>query len=113
MTQQITSSIVTVTGGLILDQDVYSTPPGAATILRNFEPSILGGYRRLNGTAKYSSSQVNGSNIVQGVFVYNDQVFAISGGTLARSSGSSWTNLETGLNSSGRYNAECFIYVNT
>tara|TARA_R100000963_G_C4643947_1_gene107729 strand:+ start:1764 stop:3260 length:1497 start_codon:yes stop_codon:yes gene_type:complete len=113
MTQQITSSIVTVTGGLILDQDVYSTPPGAATILRNFEPSILGGYRRLNGTAKYSSSQVNGSNIVQGVFVYNDQVFAISGGTLARSSGSSWTNLETGLNSSGRYNAERFNYENT
>ena len=113
MTQQITSSIVTVTGGLILDQDVYSTPPGAATILRNFEPSILGGYRRLNGTAKYSSSQVNGSNIVQGVFVYNNQVFAISGGTLARSSGSSWTNLETGLNSSGRYNAERFNYENT
>ena len=113
MTQQITSSIVTVTGGLILDQDVYSMPPGAASILNNFEPSILGGYRRLSGTSKYSSSQVNGSNTVQGVFVYNDQVFAISNGTLARSAGSSWTNLETGLNASGRYMGERFNYENT
>ncbi len=113
MTQQITSSIVTVSGGLILDQDVYSMPPGAASILNNFEPSILGGYRRLSGTSKYSSSQVNGSNTVQGVFVYNDQVFAISNGTLARSAGSSWTNLETGLNASGRYMGERFNYENT
>ena len=113
MTQQITSSIVTVSGGLILDQDVYSMPPGAATILRNFEPSILGGYARLTGTAKYSSSQVNGSNVIQGVFVYNDQVFAISNGTLARSSGSSWTSVTTGLDSSGRYTAERFNYENT
>tara|TARA_Y100000593_G_scaffold80398_1_gene150076 strand:+ start:13250 stop:14746 length:1497 start_codon:yes stop_codon:yes gene_type:complete len=113
MTQQITSSIVTVSGGLILDQDVYSMPPGAASILNNFEPSILGGYRRLEGTSKYSSSQVNGSNTVQGVFVYNDQVFAISNGTLARSAGSSWTNLETGLNASGRYMGERFNYENT
>ena len=113
MTQQITSSIVTVSGGLILDQDVYSMPPGSASILRNFEPSILGGYRRINGTAKYSSSQVNGSNVVQGVFVYNDQVFAISNGTLARSSGSTWTSVTTGLNASGRYNGERFNYENT
>ena len=113
MTQQVTSSIVTVSGGLILDQDVYSMPPGAASILNNFEPSILGGYRRLEGTSKYSSSQVNGSNTVQGVFVYNDQVFAISNGTLARSAGSSWTNLETGLNASGRYRGERFNYENT
>ena len=52
MTQQVTSSIVTVNGGLILDQDVYSMPPGAASILNNFETSILGGYRRLEGTSK-------------------------------------------------------------
>ena len=113
MTQQVTSSIVTVTGGLILDQDVYSMPPGAATTLKNFEPSILGGYRRISGTSKYSSSQVNGSNTVQGVFVYNEQVFAISNGTLARSAGSSWTNVETGLNASGRYMGERFNYENT
>ena len=48
MTQQITSSIVTTSGGLMLDQDVYSMPPGAATKLQNFEPSVLGGYRRLS-----------------------------------------------------------------
>ena len=45
--------------------------------------------------------------------MYNDQVFAISNGTLARSAGSSWTNLETGLNASGRYMGERFNYENT
>ena len=75
MTQEITSSIVTTSGGLILDQDVYSMPPGAATKLQNFEPSVLGGYRRLSGTAKYSSSQPNGTNTVQGVFIYKERVY--------------------------------------
>ena len=74
MTQQITSSIVTTSGGLMLDQDDYSMPPGAATKLQNFEPSVLGGYRRLSGTTKYSSSQPNGTNVIQGVFIYQDRV---------------------------------------
>jgi len=32
--------------------------PGSATILRNFEPSIEGGYRRINGYDKYDSTLV-------------------------------------------------------
>tara|TARA_R100000306_G_C4376931_1_gene142340 strand:- start:1231 stop:2727 length:1497 start_codon:yes stop_codon:yes gene_type:complete len=113
MTQEITSSIVTTSGGLMLDQDVYSMPPGAATTLRNFEPSVRGGYRRLSGTAKYSSSQVSGSNTVQGVAIYGDRVYAVSNGTIAYGTGGSWTNMETGLTSSGRCSFERYNYENT
>ena len=113
MTQEITSSIVTTSGGLILDQDVYSMPPGAATKLQNFEPSVLGGYRRLSGTEKYSSSQPNGTNTVQGVFIYKERVYAVSGGSLVYGTGSSWTSLTTGLSSSARVYFERYNYENT
>ena len=113
MTQQITSSIVTTSGGLMLDQDVYSMPPGAATKLQNFEPSVLGGYRRLSGTTKYSSSQPNGTNVIQGVFIYQDRVYAVSGGTIVYGSGSAWTSIATGLTSNARISFERYNYENT
>lgn len=58
-------------GGLVtnlspLQQGVQS--PGSARILRNFEPAISGGYRRIEGYAKYSTSFVPayGAPLVQG-----------------------------------------------
>ena len=58
-------------GGLVtnlspLQQGVDA--PGTATILRNFEPSVEGGYRRIQGFDKYSDSYVPpyGSPLVQG-----------------------------------------------
>ena len=114
MTQEITSSIITTTGGLILDQDVYSMPPGAATKLTNFEPSVLGGYRRLNGTTKVSTAKVNGDNVVQGVVIYRDKVYAVSNGILVFDAGSNvWTTIETGLTASARPYFERFNYENT
>ena len=112
MTQEITSSIITTSGGLMLDQDVYSMPPGAATKLQNFEPSVLGGYRRLSGTAKFSSDKVNGDNTVQGVVIYAERVYALSGGVFAHSEGSSWTSIITGLSTSSRAYFERFNYEN-
>lgn len=48
-------------GGLVtnlppLQQGAQS--PGSARVLQNFEPSILGGYRRINGYEKYSTTLV-------------------------------------------------------
>lgn len=42
--------------------------PGSARILRNFEPSVEGGYRRINGYVKYSQQyiQPNGNPVVHG-----------------------------------------------
>lgn len=58
-------------GGLVsnlsrLQQGIKS--PGSARILTNFEPSIKGGYRRIDGFAKYSpnSIPVHGSPVTQG-----------------------------------------------
>lgn len=58
-------------GGLVtnlspLQQGVQA--PGSARILRNFEPSISGGYRRIEGYSKYSTSFVPayGTPLVQG-----------------------------------------------
>jgi hypothetical protein len=59
------------TGGLVtnlsrLQQGIKM--PGSARTLVNFEPSIKGGYRRINGYSKYSLSPVpsHGSPLVQG-----------------------------------------------
>lgn len=42
--------------------------PGSARVLENFEPSVKGGYRRINGYTKYSSDfvPVLGESLVQG-----------------------------------------------
>ena len=48
-------------GGLITNLSPLQqglNAPGSATILRNFEPSIEGGYRRINGYTKYESTLV-------------------------------------------------------
>lgn len=63
--EYISPYVVTTSGGLVLDRDVYTMPVGAASILQNFEPSVKGGYRRIDGTTKYSATQVNGSNTVK------------------------------------------------
>lgn len=45
--------------------DLFKTP-GAATRLKNFEASIHGGYRRVDGYRKFMSSPVTGLTIVSG-----------------------------------------------
>ncbi len=42
-TSAISPVTVSLSGGLILDKDDFSIPPGAAVTLQNFEPSINGG----------------------------------------------------------------------
>ena len=45
-------------GGLVLNQSTFSMQPGMALELENFEPSIKGGYRRINGYSKWTTSVV-------------------------------------------------------
>jgi hypothetical protein len=77
--EYISPYVVTTSGGLVLDRDVYTMPVGASTILQNFEPSVKGGYRRLDGTTKYSSVLVNGAVKVLGVSVFANGVLAVAG----------------------------------
>ena len=64
-------------GGLVKSANAIDLlrTPGVAKELRNFEVSIEGGYRRINGFTKYGSAQPSGSSdTTLGVFPYADGV---------------------------------------
>ena len=96
-------------GGLVLDKDTFSIPPGAALQLQNFEPDINGGYRRLNGFSKFNTNIVPQTSAstekVLGVHIYKNQVIAARGEKVFKGgSTGSWTEIDTGRTSAGRYN---------
>ena len=75
--------------------------PGSARQLRNFEPSIEGGYRRISGFEKYDDNEITGTGLVRSVFFYNNRVYAVRNNTgvgegeLYESAGSGWTRRST------------------
>ena len=113
-TSLLSPFVVKLGGGLMLDKDAFTLPPGAATQLQNFEPDINGGYRRINGFTKYDSNQVGGSSgTILGVHIYKDQVIAAQGTAVYKGSGSGWTSIDTGRTSAGRYNFVNFNFDGT
>lgn len=67
--------------------------PGSATILQNFEADIQGGYTRILGYQKYSSTAVTGSGQIFGVISLSaSEVLAVRDGKFLYSSGTTWTN---------------------
>ena len=100
-------------GGLILDRDDFSLPPGAAVKLQNFEPSIQGGYRRLTGNEKWNSNQVNSTNKILGLKIFNNGVVAAAGNLVTfATSGSSYATIGT-RTSAGRYKFDIYNFNNT
>jgi len=91
---------VACAGGLVKASnqiDLLKTP-GVATDLRNFEVSIEGGYRRINGYSKLGSGSaalVSGSaDTIHGVIPYGDGVVACaSTGIYFSQDGTSWLNI--------------------
>ena len=77
--------------------------PGTARQLRNFEPAVNGGYRRISGYSKYADTVVPGTGFIRSVFYYDGKVFAVRNNTgagegeLYESSGSAdtWTRVST------------------
>jgi hypothetical protein len=67
--------------------------PGSAQVMRNFEPSVDGGYRRIEGYSKWDSTVLPGSGFVRGVVEFEQSVFAARGSHLYFSSGSGWTQV--------------------
>lgn len=113
-TSLLSPFVVRLGGGLMLDKDAFTLPPGAATQLQNFEPDINGGYRRITGFTKYDSAQVGGSTgTILGVHIYKDQVIASKGTAVYKGSGSGWTSIDTGRTSAGRYDFANFNFNNT
>ena len=75
--------------------------PGSARQLRNFEPSVEGGYRRISGFTKYDDNTVTGTGLVRGVMYYTNKVLAVRSnastgeGELYESAGGGWTRKST------------------
>jgi len=112
-TSSISPVTVSLNGGLILDMDDFSMPPGAAVILQNFEPSIQGGYRRLTGNSKFDSNQVDSSNKILGVNIFNNGVLAAAGNVVKFSTGTGWGSSIGTRTSAGRYKFDHFNFNNT
>lgn len=70
--------------------------PGSATVLTNFEPSIDGGYRRIEGFDKFDSTEVPGTGAIRGVFYFSNAAIAVRNQHVYQSGGSGvWTQLTT------------------
>jgi len=117
-TSQISPTVVSCFGGLVLNKDIFSMRPGEALQLTNFEPDIAGGYKKILGTTAYNSNivpQVSSSGeIVDMTAIFNDVVLAARGGTISRAGSSgSWTSITTGKSTTYRYDFERYNYNGT
>lgn len=118
-TSLLSPYVVRLGGGLVLDKDTFSIPPGSALQLQNFEPDINGGYRRINGFEKFNTNIVpqttTPSEKVLGVAIYKDQVIASRGEKVFKGTSGSgaWTEIDTGRTNAGRYDFAIFNFDNT
>ena len=116
---QLQPSAFNCEGGLVLNKSTFLLQPGEALELRNFEPDIEGGYRRINGFSKYVSAIVpytsSASEKVLMVASFADVVLAARGTSIysATPGGSSWTSRDSGRTSAGKYSFERFNFDGT
>ena len=64
-------------GGLITNLSPLqhgAAAPGSARVLTNFEPSIEGGYRRIEGFSKFNTNTVTGTGGLLGLVQFRGQV---------------------------------------
>src|SRR5210317_1301956 len=90
------TNIFELKGGLITNLSQLQhgiTAPGSARILRNFEPSVFGGYRRIEGFEKFDDNDIPGSGLIRGILRYKDNVYVARDTSVYRSSGSGWTEI--------------------
>jgi len=92
---------ITVAGGLDLVSSAHALfrTPGAATILQNFESATTGGYRRINGFAKWGGASATvptglATDDITGLVPYADGVIACQANNIYWSlDGISWTQI--------------------
>jgi hypothetical protein len=93
--------------------------PGEALELENFEPDITGGYRRINGFSKYVTGVVpqtaSSTEKVLMVATFGSKVLAARGESIysADPGGSTWTSIDSGRTSAGKYRFERYNYDGT
>jgi|5B_taG_2_1085324.scaffolds.fasta_scaffold09458_2 hypothetical protein len=116
---QTSPSAFNCEGGLVLNKSTFMMQPGEALELRNFEPAVDGGYRRINGYSKYVSAVVpftaSSAEKVLMVATFGSVVLAARGTSIfsATPGGSSWTSRDSGRTGAGKYNFERFNFDGT
>ena len=125
MASNVQASAISTDGGLVLDRDPFSIPPGAALILENYEPDADGGYSRIKGTVKYDTNELSNATISgagTGVMLMTalfsttagtDMVLAARGTIIAKSTGSGWTSVQTGRTSAEKYTFATYNFNGT
>jgi len=117
-TSQISPFTASCGGGLVLNKDIFTMHPGEALQLQNFEPSIEGGYRKLNGTTKYNSTivpQVSASTErIQLCAIFNDIIVTARGGTVRTGTTSGdWTSRATSKGTTYTYDFDKYNFNGT
>lgn len=90
------TNIFELKGGLVTNLSQLQhgiTAPGSARILRNFEPSVFGGYRRIEGYEKHDTNAIPNTGVVRGILRYKGNVYVARGVDIFRSAGSGWTKI--------------------
>ena len=113
---QVNPTAFNCEGGLVLNRSTFMMQPGQALELENFEPDIEGGYRRINGFSKYVTAVVphtsDTSEKILMVATFASKVVAARGTNIftADAGGSSWTTVDSGRTSAGKYTFERFNF---
>ena len=113
---QTSPAVFPLQGGLVLNKSTFAMQPGEAIELVNFEPDINGGYRRINGFAKYNTNVVpQTSASTEEVLlscIFNDTIVAARGTKIftASAGSGSWTERDSGRTSAGVYTFERFNF---
>lgn len=94
------SKVIQLTGGLDLATAVTAKKPGRLLVARNVEQKSEGGYRRVDGYAKYDTNAVPGDGDVLGVHFFQGKVYAFrndgSSAKMYSSTGAGWTECVLG-----------------
>ena len=116
---QTTPSAFNCEGGLVTNKSSFMLLPGEAIELKNFEPDIEGGYRRISGFTKYVTGIVpftsSEAEKVLMVATFGSKVLAARGTSIysATPGGSSWTSIDSGRTGAGKYRFERFNFDGT
>lgn len=102
--------LVSCEGGLDESRNTIVQPQGSALTLINYEPSIYGGYRRINGFTKYHADVVPGSGKVLGVHVFKDGVIAARSDDVYYNTGSGWGSTIGTRTSGGKYRFSTYTW---
>ena len=113
---QTSPAVFPLQGGLVLNKSTFAMQPGEAIELVNFEPDINGGYRRINGFAKYNTNivPVTSASTEEVLLscIFNGTIIAARGEKIftATAGSGSWTERDSGRTSAGVYTFERFNF---